>query len=131
MISRAALLYLAARDDRHALDEHLRQRPIPRRGLGRCDFFEHLVAFDQLAESRVLSVEETRIAVADEELAARRIRILRTRHAEHAAHMLLGVELRLDLVARIARAPARLVRVVLRERVAALDHEVLDHAMET
>src|SRR5438067_2453363 len=45
--------------------------------------------------------------------------------------MRLLVKLRVDLVTGIARAPARLFALVFRERIAALDHESLDDAMES
>ena len=98
--------------------------------LVRGDFFQHVVAFDQFAEGGVLAVEKLRVAVADEKLAAGRIGILRARHREHAAHVRFVVELGLDLVAGIAGAPARLLALVLGQRIAALDHEALDDAMK-
>jgi len=49
---------------------------------------------------------------------------------EHATLVRLLVELGLDLVARIARAPARFFRRILGQRIAALRHETLDDAVE-
>ena len=46
------------------------------------DFFEHIVSFDQLAKRRVLMVELTRVAVADEELASGGVRIRGTSHRD-------------------------------------------------
>jgi len=49
----------------------------------------------------------------------------------NAARVRLVVELGLDLVARAARAPGIFLTVVLRQRIAALDHETLDDAVKT
>src|SRR5256885_6487229 len=45
--------------------------------------------------------------------------------------MRLLVKLRLDLVTGIARTPSGFLALIFRERIAALDHETLDHAMES
>ena len=55
----------------------------------------------------------------------------RSRHRDHAPRVGLVVELGFDLVAGIAGSPAGLVGLVLGEWISALDHEVLDDAMET
>ena len=69
-------------------------------------------------------------AVTDEELAAAGV-LAGVRHRERADHVLVRVALRLalDLVAGAAGADARVARHP-RERVAALDDEVGDHAVE-
>ncbi len=47
-----------------------------------------------------------------------------------ASQMRLVIELGLDFVAGIARAPAAFVRLVLRERIATLNHESFDDPMK-
>ena len=68
--------------------------------------------------------------MADEKLAPGGIGVLRAGHRKHATGVRFLVELGRDLVARIARPPARLFAFVFRQRIAALDHEAFDHAME-
>src|SRR5262252_2656531 len=80
------------------------------------DAVDKLHARHDLAEHGVLAIEVRRIAVADVELAARRVRVLAARHRHGAAHVLLLVELGLDGVARAAGAVAL--------RAAALHDEV-------
>src|SRR5262247_1050184 len=70
------------------------------------DAVDELHARHDLAEHGVLAVEMRRRAVADVELAAGRVGMLAARHRHGAAHVLLLVELRLDRVARAARAVA-------------------------
>src|SRR5262245_11911044 len=86
------------------------------------DRVDHVHPGRDLAEDGVLAVEPRRgLGRDDEELAAVRVRP-RVRHRERAADDLVLVELVLELVAGTARPGAR--------RVAALDHEVRDHAVE-
>src|SRR5438093_8627388 len=59
---------------------------------------------DDLAEHGVVAVQMRRGAVGDVELAAGRVGMLAARHRHRAAHVLLLVELGLDLVARAAGA---------------------------
>ena len=99
-------------------------------GRGR-DFFQHVVALDELAERGVLAVEKARVAVADEKLRAGGIRILRARHREDAARVRLVIELRLDLMPRPARAPRAFLARIFRQRITALNHKTLDDAMKT
>ena len=91
---------------------------------------QNVIAFDQLAERGVLLVQKAGVTEADEKLAASRIRMLRTRHGKHAAHMGLVVELSLELFARAAGAPAFFHAGVFGQRIAALDHEAFDDAMK-
>jgi hypothetical protein len=95
------------------------------------DLFQHVVTPDELAKRGVLPVKKARVAVADEELAAGGIRILRASHREDAADMGFVVELGLDLVAGAASTPGLLLAGVLGQRIATLDHEALDNAVET
>src|SRR5580765_7478886 len=102
--------------------------------LGRLDDLHrlHLVALldvvhdvharGDLAEHGVLAVEEMGGGEHDVELAARRVRILAAGHGHRAAHVLVLVELGLDLVAGAARAVAL--------GVAALYHEAGFDAVE-
>src|SRR5688572_32619737 len=71
--------------DFDALDVHAFHRHIARTGLRGPDLLEHVVALDQFAERSVLTVEETRVAVADEKLRAGGIGIAGARHGKHAA----------------------------------------------
>src|SRR5262245_41082117 len=98
----------------HALDRTV--RPFGRRGR---DLFQHVVAFDEFAEGRVLVIQEPRLAVADEELAAGGIRVRRAGHGQRAAQMRLVVELSFDRVAGSALAPDTFFAVVLRVGIAA------------
>src|SRR6185437_2516852 len=75
-----------------------------------------------LAEDRVLAVEEWRRREADEELAVGAVGVLRARHAQRAAHEMRRIELGLELLARATSAVAA--------RIAGLRHEAFDHAME-
>ena len=94
------------------------------------NFFQNVVALDELAERGVLAVEKARIAMADEKLGAGGIGIIRARHREDAANVGLVVEFRLDLVAGAAGAPQILFGIVFRVGVAPLNHEILDDAMK-
>ena len=88
------------------------------------------IPWRHLAEDGVDPVEVRLGCVADEELAAAGV-LPGVRHRERPGHVLVGVEvgLALDLVAGAAGADARVVGV-LRERIAALDHEVGDDPVE-
>src|SRR6266581_4769458 len=102
--------------------------------LGRLDDLDrlHLVALldivhdvharGDLAEHGVLAVEEVGGGEGDVKLAARGVGILAARHGHHAAHVLLLVELGLDLVPGAARA--------ITLGIAALNYKVRLHAVE-
>src|SRR6185295_12279207 len=94
------------------------------------DAVHDIHALAHLAEDRVHSIEVRLWCVADEELASTGV-LARMRHAERPGHVLMRVEVRLalDLVARPAGTDPGIVGV-LRERVAALDHEVVDDAVK-
>src|SRR5216683_6525815 len=77
---------------------------------------------DDLSEDGVLAVEEVRGGEHDVELATRRVGIVAPRHGDRAAHVLVLVELGLDLVSGAARTVAL--------GVAALDHEAGLDAVE-
>src|SRR5882672_9759849 len=79
------------------------------------DVVHDVHARGDLAEHGVLAVEEVGGREGDVELAPRRIRILAPGHGHRAAHVLVLVELGLDLVA----GPARAVTL----GIAALHHE--------
>jgi hypothetical protein len=97
-------------------------RPVARAGLDLVDRVDDVHPGRDLAEDGVLAVEpRAGIGGDDEELRAVRVRA-GVRHRESAALDLVVVELVLELVAGAARAGAG--------RVAALDHEVRDHAVE-
>src|SRR5690606_33664150 len=69
------------------------------------DRIEDVEAFDELAEDRVLTVEEVRVVgVDDEELAAGRVRVARTRHRQHTALVRQVIELRVHAPTRSAGA---------------------------
>src|SRR5690606_38805363 len=86
----------------------------------RVDIFH---AFDHFAPDGVLVVEEAGILEADEELAVRAVRILRTRHRTDAANVRFAVEF-CGKVGKLAAAHAR------SRRIAALRHEAGDHAVK-
>src|SRR5208283_3463196 len=124
-------LHRVGRNDFDADDAHAFVGAVLRmRGRG-ADFFQNVAAFDQLAECGVLMVEERRVAVADEKLAAGGIGMVRTRHGNDAAKVRAVIELGLDLVAWPARAPQILLARIFRERIAALNHETFDDAVKT
>src|SRR5882757_10242598 len=99
---------------------HLRRYDLVRIAdrLAALDLVDVLHALGHLAPDGVLTVEERGIPEADEELAIAGIRALRTRHRHRAAHVLLAVELRLQLLARAAGAGP--------VRTAGLRHEAID-----
>src|SRR4030095_4552767 len=70
------------------------------------DVVHDVHARGDLAEHGVLAVEEVGSREGDVELAPRRVRILAAGHGHHSAHMLVLVELGLDLVTGPARAVA-------------------------
>src|SRR5690242_7517162 len=112
--------------DRHVLDRDRRRRLVARL-LGHArDLLDEVDLF-ALAKDRVLSVQPIRRDLGDEELAAvgaAAIGLLAgVRHRERARlHLQLRVDLVVEVVARAARAGAL--------RIAALDHELRDHAVE-
>src|SRR5688572_22244845 len=113
--------------DRH-LDAVLRVvLGVPRRA---DDLVRHIHAARHLPEGGVLAVEEVRVLHHDEELAARAVRAGGAGHGDDAAGVGRVVELGLDLVAGVPGAVHGAVLVVLGVRVAALDHETGDHAVE-
>src|SRR6266511_1850532 len=86
------------------------------------DVVHDVHARGDLAEDGVLAVEEVGGGEGDVELAARGVGVLAARHGHHPAHVLLLVELGLDLVA----GPSRTVAL----GIAALNYEVRLHAVE-
>ena len=82
-----------------------------------------VLTLGHFTEDRVLAIQMRGRKVGDEELAAIRLRA-GVRHAQDTRFAVLQrwVDLVFKLVARTARARAR--------RIAALDHEILDHAVE-
>src|SRR5436189_5828809 len=125
-----SLLQRIGRNDLDALNIHPLFWPIVGAGLGRRNFFQHIVALNQFAEGGVLAVEKFGRTVADEKLTPGRIGILRTVHRKHATLMRLFVKLGLNFVSGIASAPTCLFAVVLGEGIAALDHKSFDDAVE-
>lgn len=65
------LFYRIGGDNLDTLDSHAFVRPILRMGWRRANFLQNVVAFDQFAERGVLVIEEFRISMTDEKLAAR------------------------------------------------------------
>src|SRR5918992_3828539 len=112
----------STRMDLHALDHRVLGGPVLGPGLRALDRVDRLHARADLAEDGVLAVEPgSRVGRDDEELAAVRVRPA-VGHRQRAAHDLVVVDLVLELVARAAGAGSL--------RAAALDHEVLDDAVE-
>src|SRR5262245_50110471 len=96
------------------------------------DAVDHLHALGDLAEHRVLAVQEVGGLAGDVELAARGVGIVGAGHGDHSPHVLLLVELRLDRVAGPARAQPPIAGLQgLGLRVAALGHgRILLHTVE-
>src|SRR5207237_8202406 len=94
------------------------------------DFFQNIIAFDQLAERRVLMVEPAYRGEAEEELRAGGVGIRPARHRDHAALVTVIVELGLDIVTRSAFAVAVLFCRVFRIRTAAPNHESFDDPVQ-
>jgi len=67
---RPRLLDGISRDDLDALDAHALVRAVGRMRWSRGDFFENVIAFNQLAERCVLAVQKVGIPMADKKLAA-------------------------------------------------------------
>src|SRR5438876_11202590 len=94
------------------------------------DLVDDVHALRDLAERRVLAVQEVRVAEHEVHLARRGIGIVRARHAEHAAVERLLVELGLERLARPALTHLRLVhRGGLRQRIPELHDELRLHAV--
>ena len=116
----------AASDDRNS------KRPHQWRGVrcGSADLGVQRRAGRDLAEDRVDAIEVSLGAVTDEELTAAGV-LAGVGHRKAARLVFVGVEvsLALDLVAGTAGAGPGVIRV-LGEGIAALDHEIRDHAMK-
>src|SRR3954470_9284373 len=111
---------LLAQSDR--LDADLVDRLVAPVGLGRLDLVDDVHAVRHAAEDGVLAAEPwSLVGGDDEELRAVGVRA-GVGHRQRAADDLVLVELVLELIPRAAGPRAG--------RVAALDHEVLDDAME-
>src|SRR5437588_734993 len=94
------------------------------------DLLDDAHAAGDAAERRVLAVQEVGRAQHDVDLAAGRVRIVGSRHAEHAAIERPLVELGLDRVARPTAAHLGIVqRQGLGLRIPELNHEVRLHAV--
>src|SRR4029077_5195916 len=118
--TRRALLFLNG--DR--LDRDRLHRPIPRlAGRPAPKLLDEVEAFDDLAEDAVLVVEPGRRGERNEELAAVGVGP-RIRHRENSR--LAMARLRTELVGELVAWSSR----TRPERVAALNHETLDHAMK-
>jgi len=130
-VYRAGLLFYGfRRNDRDAFDDLLRVGAVRLMGGRGGDFFQNVITLDQFAERSVLMVEKTRVAVANEKLAAGGIRIAAPRHRNNPAHVRMIIKLGVDHVTGAASAPAIFGAGVLGEWIAALNHEAFDDAME-
>ena len=94
------------------------------------DFLQHILAFNQFAKGRVLMIEPVHGCEADEELRTGRIRIGPRAIEITPRSWAMIVKLGLDLVSGTALSVAVLFRRIFRVRVAALDHESFDDAVE-
>ena len=109
-------------------DDDRGQRTIGRTFFDRGDLVHDIHTLDDLAERGILAIEPRVIRVADEELAARGIRVAGTGHRDGSAHVrslvvhAVRAEFALDVVAGAAGPGAK--------GAPALDHEALDDAME-
>src|SRR5207244_5714169 len=86
--------------------------------------------FYELPERRVLMIKPAHIREADEKLTAGRIGIARARHGKNTALMAAIIKFRFDFVARIAGSVATLLRRILCQRIAPLNHETFDNAVK-
>src|SRR5215471_4699167 len=93
------------------------------------DLVGNLHTTDHFPEGCVLPVEEVCVGETDEELRAGTVGIIRARHRQHPAFVWLAVKLGFYLVAWSAHAMHVPIRI-LAVRIAALNHETGNHAME-
>src|SRR5690606_30702614 len=100
--------------------------------------FERIDSFhagSNLAEHRILAVEEARVRIGDEELRVERVRVLRAGSADDAALEAFRIELSLD-IRKLRTAHAGALQIEIRGvflaefDVAGLGHETLDDAVE-
>src|SRR5919109_545354 len=109
--------------DPDAVDHDIRLRPIARVGLYLADFLDDIQSLDDFAKHRMLVIEVRCGSERDEELAAVGVGAgIGHRQDAGFAVSQCGVEFVGELVAGAT--------VSLPERIAALDHEAVDHAME-
>src|SRR5438309_3792380 len=87
------------------------------------DFIDDIDAFGYLTEDGILPVEEPGIAVANEELARSRVRIVGTGHRKNAARVVDLVEFRLEAVRTVIASTVVRIIVVLGIGIATLDHK--------
>merc|ERR1719335_309393 len=90
------------------------------------DGLDDVHALDDLAEDDVLAVEPRGLDGADEELAAVRARA-RVRHRQHAGATVLELEV---LIGKLLTVDGLTAGAVATREVAALEHELRDHAVE-
>jgi len=93
------------------------------------DALQHIITGCQLAEGRVLTIEELGFAVAEEKLGAGAVRVLRSSHGDDATDMGFLVELSFHFPtgAAGARHPSF---AGLGVRATPLDHKTLDDTVE-
>jgi len=115
--------------DADDLDAFARGAALRAAGWDGGDGFEDIVARNELAVGGVLFVEELGVTVAKEKLRARAVRASRAGGGEDAAHVILGVELSLDLVAG-ATGAGLAAGALFGVGAAALDHEAFDDAVK-
>src|SRR5438874_10257033 len=95
------------------------------------DLSEHLIAFDQLTEGRVLMIESWHWRETNEKLGAGRIWVRFARHRDHTALMSMIVEFRFEFVTRAAFTVAIFFARIFRVRVATLNHESFHDPMNS
>ena len=110
--------------------------PLPLDGLAAidrrlADLLQHVLALDEMTKGGVVAVEVLRGIQANEELAARRIRVLGAGHGNDSGHMMALIEFCFHIMVGAAASPHRFLAGVLAERIAALNHETLDDAMKS
>src|SRR6059036_2169160 len=129
MASASAALLDGFVDNRDGhLDPLIRQVVLAPRRID--DLIRHVHAPDHLAEHRVLAVQKGRVLHHDEELRTGAVRVVGSCHGDDPSGMGLGVELRLELLARAAHPVLALFVGVLRVGVPALNHEPRDDAVK-
>ena len=115
---------------RDTFNRHRLTRTVAESGRDVLDRSHHIHSRNYLPEYGVLGIEETIVGHIDEELAAVGIRA-RIGHRDRTRLVaIVRMDLIGKLVARAAGPPAVAQRIVFGKGVAALDHEILDHAVE-
>src|SRR5207247_10529161 len=89
----------------------------------------NIIACDQLSKCSILAIQKSSVCQANEELAACRIRILRSCHRNDSSNMRPLVKLSLHLVSRPSSPDHGII--CFAQRIAALNHKAFYDPMES